>query len=186
MPPGAEDLLFLPYLSGERTPHLDSRARGTFVGLTARHAIPHMTRAVMEGVVFSLGDSLEIMRELDAPVEQVRATGGGTRSRLWRHSSKPKFTASPSTARPPTRGRPTAQRYSRGCSATCGRLAPPPVRLREEVTEPDAERSRIYEEHYLSLPFAVPGHAVGHAPPDRPRRRLGGRSAARLARSAPS
>jgi xylulokinase len=46
MPSGAEDLLFLPYLSGERTPHLDSRARGTFVGLTARHAIPHMTRAV--------------------------------------------------------------------------------------------------------------------------------------------
>jgi xylulokinase len=84
VPPGAEDLLFLPYLSGERTPHLDSRARGTFVGLTARHGIPHMTRAVMEGVVFSLRDSLEIMRELDAPVEQVRATGDGTRSRLWR------------------------------------------------------------------------------------------------------
>src|SRR3712207_9595899 len=88
MPPGPESLQFLPYLSGERTPHLDSRARGTFVGLAARHAIPHMTRAVMEGVVFSLGDSLEIMRELDAPVEQVRATGGWGRRRLRGPSSK--------------------------------------------------------------------------------------------------
>ena len=84
VPPGAEGLIFLPYLSGERTPHLDPQARGAFLGLTTRHGIPHMTRAVMEGVIFSLRDSLEIMRELDVPIEQVRATGGGARSTLWR------------------------------------------------------------------------------------------------------
>jgi xylulokinase len=136
-------------------------------------------------VVFSLADSLEIMRELDAPVEQVRATGGGTRSRLWRQLQAEVYGVS-IHRKTADEGPAHDAALPRGCSATWGRLAPPPVRLREEVTEPDPERSRICEEHYLSLPFAVPGYAVGHAPPDRPRRRLGGRSTARLARSAPS
>jgi xylulokinase len=82
--PGADGLLFLPYLSGERTPHLDPLARGAFVGLTTRHTLGHMVRAVMEGVVFSLNDGLQIMRELGLPLEQIRATGGGGRSPLWR------------------------------------------------------------------------------------------------------
>jgi len=82
--PGAEGLLFLPYLTGERTPHVDPLARGAFVGLTARHGAAHMIRAVLEGVVFSLRDGLEIMRELGLPISQVRATGGGARSSLWR------------------------------------------------------------------------------------------------------
>jgi len=84
VPIGAEGLVFLPYLSGERTPHLDPLARGAFVGLTARHTVAHMARAVMEGVVFSLRDGLEIMRELGLPLGEVRATGGGGRSPLWR------------------------------------------------------------------------------------------------------
>jgi xylulokinase len=84
VPIGAEGLLFLPYLTGERTPHLDPLARGAFVGLTARHGAAHMIRAVMEGVVFSLRDGLEIMRELGLPLGEVRATGGGGRSPLWR------------------------------------------------------------------------------------------------------
>jgi xylulokinase len=82
--PGAEGLLFLPYLTGERTPHLDPLARGAFVGLTTRHSAAHMIRAVMEGVVFSLRDGLTIMRELGLPLGEVRATGGGGRSPLWR------------------------------------------------------------------------------------------------------
>lgn len=84
VPPGAEGLLFLPYLTGERTPHLDPFARGGFVGLTARHTRAHLIRAVMEGVVFSLRDGLDIMRALGVPITQVRATGGGGRSPLWR------------------------------------------------------------------------------------------------------
>jgi xylulokinase len=84
VPAGAEGLLFLPYLTGERTPHLDPFARGAFVGLTARHSAAHMARAVMEGVVFSLRDGLEIMRTLGLPIGQIRATGGGGRSPLWR------------------------------------------------------------------------------------------------------
>jgi xylulokinase len=84
VPVGAEGLIFLPYLTGERTPHLDPLARGSFVGLTARHTTGHLIRAVMEGVVFSLRDGVEIMRGLNVPLTQIRATGGGGRSALWR------------------------------------------------------------------------------------------------------
>src|SRR5215216_3589580 len=81
--PGAEGLLFLPYLTGERTPHLDPHARGAFVGLTVRHGRGHLTRAVMEGVAFSMRDGLEIMRGLGTPDDDMRAVGGGARSPLW-------------------------------------------------------------------------------------------------------
>ena len=76
--------MFLPYLMGERTPHKDANARGAFVGITGRHGRPHMIRSVMEGVTFALRDSMEIMRELGLSVTQVRSTGGGARSSLWR------------------------------------------------------------------------------------------------------
>lgn len=82
---GSDGLFFLPYLTGERTPHPDPAARGAFVGLTIRHDLRHMTRAVLEGVAFGLRDSLDLMESagLAAPV-QIRASGGGTRSVLWR------------------------------------------------------------------------------------------------------
>lgn len=83
IPPGAEGLLFLPYLTGERTPHLDPEARGGFVGLTIRHTRAHMTRAVMEGVVLALRDGLAIMRGLGLEDDALRAVGGGSRSPLW-------------------------------------------------------------------------------------------------------
>ncbi|MBN1393952.1 MAG: xylulokinase [Pirellulales bacterium] len=83
-PVGAEGLFFLPYLSGERTPHADPDARGCFVGLTSAHTRGHMVRAIMEGVAYSLRDSLAIFEQLDVPVRRIRATGGGSRSPLWR------------------------------------------------------------------------------------------------------
>jgi len=83
-PPGCEGLLFLPYLSGERTPYPDPNARGVFFGLTLRHGKAHLTRAVLEGVTYGLRDSLELMRGLGLSIEQVRASGGGARSPLWR------------------------------------------------------------------------------------------------------
>lgn len=82
---GAEGLLFLPYLTGERTPHPDPEARGAFIGLTVRHDLRHLTRAVLEGVAFGLRDGLDLMTGagLETPT-QIRASGGGTRSQLWR------------------------------------------------------------------------------------------------------
>jgi xylulokinase len=82
-PAGSEGLVFLPYLTGERTPHLDPLARGVFLGLTARHTRGHLTRALMEGVVFALRDGLEIMRDLEIRPKEIRATGGGATSPLW-------------------------------------------------------------------------------------------------------
>ncbi|HEX6331699.1 MAG TPA: xylulokinase [Actinomycetota bacterium] len=82
---GSDGLLFLPYLTGERTPYPDPLARGAFVGLTVSHGRPHLTRAVLEGVAFGLRDSFELMRSMGlAGVEQIRATGGGSKSPLWR------------------------------------------------------------------------------------------------------
>ena len=83
-PAGAGGLLFLPYLTGERTPHADPFARGAFVGLTSEHGLPEMARAVMEGVAFGLRDSLQLVRELGVVPNEARAVGGGARSRLWR------------------------------------------------------------------------------------------------------
>lgn len=85
VPPGCEGLLFLPYLSGERTPYPDPLARGTWVGLTLRHRRAHMTRAVLEGVAFGLKDIFSLMAGAGlGPIEQVRLSGGGAKSKLWR------------------------------------------------------------------------------------------------------
>lgn len=83
-PAGSDGLLFLPYLTGERTPHPDPQARGAFIGLTVMHRKCHIIRSVLEGVSFGLRDSLELIRSLGVPITQVRASGGGSRSRLWR------------------------------------------------------------------------------------------------------
>lgn len=81
---GCDGLLYLPYLMGERTPYLDPNARGVFFGLTARHNRSHVIRAILEGVAYSLRDSLEILQAMGVPVVQVRASGGGGKSTLWR------------------------------------------------------------------------------------------------------
>ncbi len=82
--PGCEGLIFLPYLMGERTPHLDANARGVLFGLTGRHTRADVLRAVLEGVAYSLKDSFAIFDEMKVAVTQVRASGGGGRSGLWR------------------------------------------------------------------------------------------------------
>ena len=83
-PSGVDGLLFLPYLSGERTPYADPDARGAFVGLELRHDRGALARAVLEGVAFGLRDSLELLRGLGVDAQAVRISGGGARSSLWR------------------------------------------------------------------------------------------------------
>jgi xylulokinase len=83
-PPGAEGLVFAPYLVGERTPIMDPDARGVFLGLTARHGRGHLVRAVMEGVAFSLFEAFRVLRELGAAPERIVLAGGGARSPVWR------------------------------------------------------------------------------------------------------
>jgi xylulokinase len=148
--PGSEGLLFLPYLTGERTPHLDPHARGAFVGLTLRHGRGHLTRAVMEGVAFSLRDGLEIMRGLGTPDDDLRAVGGGARSPLWMRLQADVY------GRPirrtvidegPAYGAALLAGVAAGVFADVEE-ASTRVRLREEVTEPDSERARRYDELY--------------------------------------
>jgi xylulokinase len=81
--PGVEGVTFLPYLQGERTPHADPGARGSFTGLALHHDRGALVRAVLEGVAYGLRDSLELLRELGVSPEKGRLSGGGARSRLW-------------------------------------------------------------------------------------------------------
>ncbi|MBO3803423.1 MAG: xylulokinase [Candidatus Brockarchaeota archaeon] len=82
--PGCEGLIFLPYLMGERTPYPNPNAKGVFFGITLRHKKAHLARSVMEGVAYGMRDSLELVKNLGIEIEQVRASGGGGRSPLWR------------------------------------------------------------------------------------------------------
>lgn len=83
-PPGARGLYWLPYLMGERTPHLDAAARGGWIGLTAKHTRADLIRALIEGVAYSQKDGLDLVTALGVNVASVRASGGGARSGLWR------------------------------------------------------------------------------------------------------
>src|SRR5262245_26624201 len=83
-PTGAEGLYFLPYLAGERTPHLDPNARGALIGLTLAHGRGHVVRSIMEGVTYALRDSLALIEGLGVPVKQIRASGGGSKNPFWR------------------------------------------------------------------------------------------------------
>jgi xylulokinase len=82
--PGSHGLFWLPYLMGERTPHLDATARGGWIGLTARHKRADLIRALLEGVSYSQKDCLDIIEAMGAPIASVRLSGGGARSRFWR------------------------------------------------------------------------------------------------------
>jgi len=85
VPSGSDGLVFLPYLSGERTPHPDPLARGAWVGLTVRHSRGHLTRSVLEGVAFGLKDCFDLLRSAGlGSIDQVRVSGGGAKSALWR------------------------------------------------------------------------------------------------------
>jgi xylulokinase len=85
IPPGSDGLLFMPYLTGERTPYPDPLARAGFIGITIRHTFEHFTRAVLEGVAFGLKDSFELMKNVGLKqITQVRVTGGGVKNSTWR------------------------------------------------------------------------------------------------------
>jgi xylulokinase len=156
--PGAAGLIFLPYLSGERTPHRDPSARGAFVGLTTAHARAELTRAVMEGVVFSLRDGLEAMRDLGVDDGEIRAVGGGARSALWRQLQADVYGV-------PVRRTVVDEGPAYGAALLAGVAAgefdditeaTDRVRLRDDVTEPDAERARRYDRLFATYRSLYP------------------------------
>lgn len=157
-PPGAEGLLFAPYLTGERTPHLDPLARGAWVGLTSRHGLGHMARAVLEGVVFALRDGLEIMRGLGVPAAEIRATGGGGKHPLWRSLQADIYGVAVQTLAAeegPAYGAALLAGVGAGAYADVAEAVARGVRV-TGATEPDAERARRYDEVYAAYTALYP------------------------------
>jgi xylulokinase len=82
-PAGSDELLFHPYLMGERAPYWDPELRGDFVGIRAHHRLNHFARAILEGVAFSIRDCLQVVEGLGQPIRSLRLIGGGAKSHLW-------------------------------------------------------------------------------------------------------
>jgi xylulokinase len=148
-PAGCEGLIFLPYMTGERTPYPDPNARGVYFGLTLRHTKAHMTRSVLEGVSFGLRDSLELMRTLGIDVQQVRASGGGARSTFWRQILADVFAAEIATVNV-TEGAPYGAALLAGVGAGVYDSVPAAVAHTLTVTglcAPGADQ-RVYADYY--------------------------------------
>jgi xylulokinase len=149
-PIGADGLVFLPYLAGERTPHLDPHARGALIGLTLAHSRGHVVRAIMEGVTFALRDSLALIEGLGVPVKQIRASGGGSKNPFWRQMQADVFGkqvaamaadegAAYGVALLATVGAGHYKNISEACQAT--------VRTVDEV-KPNAEAKKAYDREF--------------------------------------
>jgi xylulokinase len=148
--PGAEGLLFLPYLAGERSPHMDPGARGAFVGCTMRHGMAHMARAIMEGVAFALRQVMDAMAVLEVPFKELMAAGNGLESPVWRQI------VSDVLGKPLTLSREREQ-TGRGAAMIAGIGAGVYSGYDElvsilprntESTEPILSNCRVYEEQY--------------------------------------
>jgi len=148
--PGSEGLIFLPYLTGERTPHRDADARGVLFGLSARHTRAHIVRVVLEGITFAMRDSLEIIRELGIRVEEIRATGGGAKSSFWRQLQADIYGApvyTPSNTEGPAFGAALMAGVGAGLFSDLADAADELVHI-ATTAEPDPERIEVYDEFY--------------------------------------
>ncbi len=151
-PASAEGLLFLPYLGGEATPIADPNARGTFFGLSYRHSAEHICRSVMEGVTYSLRETIEILREFGTNVTEVRASGGGAKSALWRQMQADIYGATVVTMNMeegPAAGAAILAAVGAGCFASiqegCEAILKP-----VSYTEPIPANVAMYEEYYAA------------------------------------
>ena len=148
--PGCGGLIYLPYLMGERTPHLDPYAKGVFFGLSAIHTRREMLRAVMEGVSYSLLDCLSAMRELGLEINEVRASGGGSRSPLWREMQADMFGTDIVTlqnSEGPAMGVALLAGVGTGVYGSVPEACDA-VLSRQNTLAPDAERSKTYASFY--------------------------------------
>ncbi len=148
--PGAEGVFYLPYMNGERTPHLDPDARAVFFGMNASHTRAHLLRAVMEGVVYSLRDSYEILGELGLSVDTVRVAGGGAKSGLWRQMQADMFgvpAARMNVAEAPALGAAVLAGVGAGIYASVPEACDHVVLPRDRVM-PDPDAAAVYARHY--------------------------------------
>lgn len=150
-PAGSGGLIFLPYLSGERTPYPDPLARGAWVGLTIRHGRQHMIRALLEGVAFGLKDSFLLLQQAGlGPISQVRIAGGGSQSRLWRQILADALEielVTVATTEGAAFGAALLAGVSAGAWPNVNAACAATVKL-GEVTQPDESASAVYEQVY--------------------------------------
>ena len=154
----SEGLLFLPYLNGERTPYPDENARGVFFGLSYRHGLGEICRSVMEGVTYSLRDTIEILREFDVQVNEVRASGGGAKSELWRQMQADIFNATVVTTNleeGPSAGAAILAAVGAGTYKSVGEACDSIVKVVSR-TEPIAKNVALYEEFYQTYRSLYP------------------------------
>jgi xylulokinase len=150
IPPGSEGLFFLPYLSGERTPHADADARGVFFGLSLIHNKKHFARAVMEGVSYSLRDCLELMKKSGINIREIRASGGGARSKLWRQMLANVFNAPVVTinmAEGPAFGAALLAAVGTGAFSSVPEACRATISVKNRL-HPEAQIVRVYDENY--------------------------------------
>ena len=147
---GSEGLVFLPYLNGERTPYPDPYAKGVFFGLSYRHGLNEISRSVMEGVIFSLRDTIELLRDANVTVSEVRASGGGAKSKLWLQMQADIYDASIVTTNVSETGCVGAAmlaaigaKHFKDAEEACSQVIKP-----ISVTEPIHEQVAIYEDFY--------------------------------------
>ena len=148
--PGSEGLIFLPYITGERTPHRDADARGVLFGLSARHGRAQIIRAVLEGITFAMRDSLEIIRGLGIRVDEIRATGGGAKSPFWRQLQADIYGApvhTPTNTEGPAFGAALMAGVGAGLFSDLREAADELVHI-ATAAEPDPERTKLYDEFY--------------------------------------
>jgi xylulokinase len=156
--PSSEGLTFLPYLNGERTPYPDENARGVFFGLSYRHGVSEICRSVMEGVTYSLRDTIEILREFDVEVNEVRASGGGAKSTLWRQMQADIYNASVVTTNleeGPSAGAAIMAAVGAGAYANVGEACDSIVKVVSR-TEPIEKNVGLYEEFYQTYRALYP------------------------------
>ncbi|HEX8684996.1 MAG TPA: FGGY-family carbohydrate kinase, partial [Pyrinomonadaceae bacterium] len=157
-PAGSDGLLWAPYLMGERTPHLDPHARAALVGLTASHTRAHVVRAILEGVAFSLRDTLSVFAEMGVPVESIRLGGGGARSALWRQIQADVYGRAVELVEADegaAYGAALLAGVGAGAWGTVEEAAASTVRVRERVA-PDAETARLMGERYEAFQKLYP------------------------------
>ncbi len=163
IPVGSEGLIFLPYLTGERTPHKDPDAKGAFVGFSLRHTRAHMARSVLEGVAFGMRDSFEIIREMGIPVGQVRASGGGAKSPFWRQmqadiNKAPLVTTNVDEG--PAFGAALLATVATGIYGNIEEACDATIKLVASC-EPDAGRSALYDKWFAEYQAAYKALAPG-------------------------
>jgi len=147
---GSEGLFFLPYLTGERTPHPDPNAKGAFIGLNVRHTKAHLTRAVLEGVAYSLKDCYELISNLGIKAESLIISGGGAKSKLWQSIIADVFNAEISTLTC-TEGAPygaaiiaaVGSGNYKNVNEACDKM----LKIESKI-EPDKQKVSIYKDFY--------------------------------------